>query len=108
MTRELLPSRRQAENFDISFHNVAVSVGFGYYDDGRVGEVFLSTRKAGSMVDISARDTAVLMSLLLQYGCSPKIIMRALTADAQGRPEGLAGIVAGMVAEGSRQAQEAG
>lgn len=94
MTRETLPGRRQHETEEISFHNVAVNVGFGFYDDGRVGEVFLSTRKAGSTIDIAARDTAVLISLLLQYGCSAKIISRALTADAQGRPEGLAGIVA--------------
>lgn len=97
MTREILPQRRHAENFEVSFSGLAVSVSFGYYDDGRVGEVFLSTRKAGSVIDIAARDTAVLLSLLLQYGCSPKIIQRALTADATGRPEGLAGAVAALI-----------
>ena len=99
MTRELLPGRRASETFEVTFSNVPVSVTFGRYDDGRVGEVFLSTRKAGSAVDIAARDTAVLMSLLLQYGCSAKIIGRALTADAHGRPEGLAGIVARIIEE---------
>lgn len=97
MTREPLPQRRFAENFEVSFAGVPVSVGFGYYDDGRVGEVFLSTRKAGSPVDIAARDTAILMSLLLQYGCSATIISRALTADASGLPEGLAGKIANMI-----------
>jgi hypothetical protein len=97
MTRDALPNRRRCENIEVQFAGVPVSVTFGYYDDDRVGEVFLSTRKAGTPVDIAARDTAVLMSLLLQYGCSAKIIRRALTADAQGRPEGLAGIVAGLI-----------
>lgn len=99
MSREHLPMRRYAENFEINFANVPVSVGFGYYDDGRIGEVFLSTKKAGSYVDTAARDTAVLMSLLLQYGASARIISNALTADAQGLPEGLAGKIAAIITE---------
>jgi hypothetical protein len=103
MSRQTLSNRRPSETHEVMFANVSVNVGFGYYDDGRVGEVFLSTRKAGTPVDIAARDTAVLMSLLLQYGCSAKIIGRALTADAQGRPEGLAGIVASLIETEQRE-----
>lgn len=95
--RDHLPQRRATETFEIDFSGVPISVSFGYYDDGRPGEVFLSTRKAGTAVDIASRDTAILMSLLLQYGCSPRIIQRALTRDAQGQPEGLAGMVAGIL-----------
>jgi hypothetical protein len=99
MTRDVLPQRRQHATEEITFAGIKVTVGFGRYDDGRIGEVFLSTHKAGTPVDIAARDTAILMSLLLQYGCSAKIIGRALTSDAQGRPEGLAGMVANMIQE---------
>lgn len=105
MTREVLPNRRPSENEEISFFGTPVSVSFGYYDDGRVAEVFLSTRKSGSAVDIAARDTAVLLSLLLQYGCSAQIIGRAITADAQGKPEGLAGTIARLVEERQRERQ---
>ena len=108
MTRETLPQRRACENMEITYANVQVSVALGFYDDGRVGEVFMSTRKAGTPVDTAARDTAVLLSLLLQYGCSTKIISRALTADAQGRPEGLAGEVVRIIEEAAQRAQEAG
>ena len=97
MIRDALPGRRMAETFEIAFAGVPVTVTFGHYDDGRIGEVFLSTRKAGSPVDVGARDIAVLISLLLQYGCSAKIIGKAITADAQGRPEGLAGMVATII-----------
>lgn len=99
MTREALSNRRPSQSLEINFSGVPVSVGFGYYDDGRIGEVFLSTRKAGTPVDVAARDTAVLISLLLQYGCSARIIGRAITADAQGHPEGLAGAVARLIEE---------
>ena len=94
-----MPNRRQAENFEINFSGMPVSVTFGRYDDGRIGEVFLSTRKVGTTLDVAARDTAVLLSLLLQYGCSAKIIGRAITADEKGKPEGLAGVIARMIEE---------
>lgn len=103
MTREILPPRRQSQTFDVTFHNVVVTVNFGHYDDGRIGEVFLSTLKAGTAVDVAARDTAVLISLLLQYGCSAKIMSRALTADAHGRPEGLAGQIAQIIERETRE-----
>jgi hypothetical protein len=101
MTRETLPQRRENENFDVSFNGIVVSVSFGHYDDGRIGEVFLSTRKSGSFIDTTCRDTAVLLSLLLQYGCSAKIIGKAITADAHGKPEGLAGVIARLIEERS-------
>lgn len=104
MTRETLSPRRNSDNEDITFHGVTVSCSFGYTDDWRVGEVFLSTRKIGTGVDTSVRDTAVLLSLLLQYGCTPSVIKRSLTADEQGLPEGLAGKIAAMIEERSAAA----
>lgn len=87
--RERLLDRRAAETFEIEHAGVAHTVSFGYYDDGRPGEVFVNTRKAGTPVDTAARDIAVLVSLLLQYGCSPKIMGRALTKDHAGAIAGL-------------------
>jgi hypothetical protein len=104
MSRETLSTRRYSENQDISFHGVPVSVSFGFTDDARVGEVFLSTRKIGTGVDTSVRDMAVLLSLLLQYGCTPSVIKRSLTADERGLPEGLAGKIVAMIEERGRDA----
>ena len=97
--RERLCDRRPSENEDIVFSGVIVSVSFGYYDDARIGEVFLSTRKIGTAVDTAVRDTAVLLSLLLQYGCTPSVIRRTLTTDERGDPEGLAGQVIDLIAQ---------
>lgn len=105
MTREVLPNRRPSENEEIQVFGANVSVQFGFTDDNRIGEVFLSTRKIGTALDVAARDTAVLLSLLLQYGCSPQIIGRAITADAEGRPEGLAGIVARLIEKRQHEKQ---
>ena len=94
MNREDLPMRRAAETFDIEFSGVKVTVSFGYYDDGRPGEVFVASTKTGTAVDTMARDSAVLVSLALQYGVTPQVLERALMADAHGRPEGFAGKIA--------------
>lgn len=104
MSRETLSARRYSENEDITFHGVTVSCSFGYTDDGRVGEVFLSTRKIGTGVDTAVRDLAVLLSLALQYGVTPSVIKRSLTADENGLPEGLAGRVVAMIEERSAAA----
>lgn len=67
----------------------------GLYDDGRPGEVFITPAKSpGSALDVMGRDTALLMSLLIQYGCSLRHIAEALTKNADGGPEGLAGLAA--------------
>jgi hypothetical protein len=71
-----------------------VIVTVGYSDDWRVGEVFLSVdKKVGSDGDIATRDTAILISLALQHGCTLATLAQAVTRAADGRPEGLAGIV---------------
>lgn len=95
--REMLPQRRNNESFDVEFPVMSgrrVIVTVGYSDDWRIGEVFLSVdKKVGSDGDIATRDTAILISLALQHGCSLTTLAQAVTRAADGRPEGLAGIV---------------
>lgn len=99
--RATLPQRRASETLDMGFRDTEtgalkakVTVTLGYYDDGRVGEVFLNGPRLGSELEAAARDIAVLASLALQYGVTPTVMRRALTEDAQGRPLGLAGQLA--------------
>ena len=99
MSRERLPNRRYAENADIVFGGIDVSVSFGFTEDERITEVFLSTRKVGTAMDIAVRDLAVLLSIAIQYGATPSVIKRSLTADERGLPEGLAGKIVAMIEE---------
>lgn len=93
-SRHSLPQRRMAENFDIGFGGQTVSVTFGRaVRDAPVTEVFLSTRKHGTALDTAVRDTAMLVSWLLQYGCPLTRHAQALTRDENGVAEGLAGII---------------
>ena len=43
---------------------------------GPIVEVFLNAQRASSSLDVLASDGAILMSMLLQYGCPPADIFR--------------------------------
>lgn len=88
--REKLPARRRCENSTMRWMGMAIEVQLGFYDDGRIGEVFLSTTKSGTAIDTNCRDLALVTSIALQYGCPLKTIADAATRDGMGRPEGLA------------------
>lgn len=91
--REPLPQRRYSESFEINHEGLHFAVQAGFYPDGRLGEVFISSPKTGSMAEINARDAAVLLSICLQSGADPRKTLKALTHGADGRPEGVVGRV---------------
>lgn len=91
--REVLPWRRPSQSFDLSHGGLHFAVQVGYYDDGRPGEIFISSPKTGSMAEINARDAAVLASIALQRGADPEKTLHALTHDTDGSPEGVVGKV---------------
>jgi hypothetical protein len=93
--RRVLPARRQAETFDISFGGVnrRYAVTVGLYKDGDIGEVFISGGKSGEQVEAIARDGAVVLSLALQYGVPLDSIASAITRDERGAPSSIVGAV---------------
>lgn len=99
MSRQHLPNRRPSESCDVIFQGMEVQVSFGWTDDGRITEVFASTRKVGTMLDTMVRDVAVLLSINLQYGATPSILQRSLTMTEMGEPEGFAGLIVRMIRE---------
>lgn len=104
MTRETLPWRRYSENFDLDHEGLHFAVQVGYYENGRPGEIFISSPKTGSMAEVNARDAAVLLSIALQRGADPEKTLHALTHDGQGRPEGVVGKVLEVIVEQGRAA----
>ena len=97
MPREALPQRRYAEGFNLAFPRYTdklYTVTLGCHADGRLAEVFINAHsKIGSDGDLAARDVAILISMALQHGASVEGLAHAMTHDAAGQPEGLAGIV---------------
>jgi hypothetical protein len=63
----------------------------GYYIDGRIAEIFISSSKPGSPIEAIARDAAVVVSIALQFGANLETIRTALTRDHDGSAATLPG-----------------
>ena len=102
--REPLPNRRYCETVKLRHGNgrAAYHVTIGRYEDGRLGEIFISTNQVGTAIDAMARDLAVLISLSLQHGCALETIKHAITREANGEPATIAGAVVDKLLEPRR------
>ena len=100
--RRILPQRRQSETFEMAFGGLAKShtITLGFYDDGALGEVFINGGKSGEVVEAIARDSAVILSLALQYGAGLSNTKSAITRDEQGAPATIVGAVIDRLSEG--------
>jgi hypothetical protein len=107
--RRTLPQRRPSITFQAehvaSGKPTKFQVSVGYLDtlDGVPVapvpvEVFISGTKAGSEVEATARDGAVLLSIALQYGVPLDVMRGAVTRDATGAPSSIIGAVVDQIA----------
>lgn len=86
-------NRRAHETIAIEHDGQRYKVGLGRelvcIDRGRLGpvfEVFLNAQKVNSPLDVLVNDGAILMSMLLQYGCPADVIHRAMKRNPDGSP----------------------
>ena len=98
--RRRLPNRRRSESFTLEHVGLKYTVSFSRFDDGKIGEVFISNHKRGNASDVAARDAGILVSFCLQYGCSIEDISRALSRNSDGSASGVIAAVLDLIAEG--------
>jgi hypothetical protein len=97
-----LPNRRRCENREFEHAGLSFTLCAGFYPDGGVAKIFLSSNKPGSPIEAIARDAAIVTSLALQHGAGLETIRGARTRDHDGgRPATLLGAALDL-AEGSR------
>jgi hypothetical protein len=89
-TRTRLTNRRSAMTFDIELNGLSYRVTVGHFVDSSPAEAFISNHKPGNAADVAARDCGILISLLLQHGCSVNTIAAALSRNSDGSPGGIA------------------
>lgn len=91
--RRTLPMRRPVHTFELHHDNQSYLVSVGYFDEPRIepAEVFINGAKIGSMVEAIARDSAVLLSIAMQYGVPLEVLRGAVTREADGRPQSIIG-----------------
>lgn len=97
--RRSLPARRFHETFSFSHWQVNYNVGLGRFPDGQLGEVFINTDKVGTQSDVLARDSAVLLSLALQFGVPISRLRHAVTREPNGDASGPIGKLLDMLHE---------
>ncbi|TGN90900.1 hypothetical protein EOW77_0003445 [Bradyrhizobium yuanmingense] len=107
MTHRRRPAdRRSHETIAIQHENQRYKIGLGRElvcgDRRRLGpivEIFLNAQKVNSPLDMLASDGAILMSLLLQYGCPPEVISHAMKRNPNGSPASPLGVAASYLIE---------
>jgi hypothetical protein len=87
MTREHLPPRRGCATFEFDHKSASgaalhYTCSLGYFDTGRLAEVFLQNTKAGSDSDSNAREAAIMCSIALQYGAPVDVLRKAVLRNA--------------------------
>lgn len=105
-SRHRLANRRAHETVAIEHEGQRYKIGLGRElvcgDRGLLGpivEVFLNAQKANSPLDVLASDAAILMSMLLQYGCPPDDIRHAMKRNPDGSPASPLGRAASFLAQ---------
>lgn len=89
MSRTPLPNRRAHEAFHFYHWDQKFIAGVGRaVPSAPISEVWINTGKTGTQAETLARDSAVLLSLALQYGAPLSAIGRALTRNADGSASG--------------------
>jgi post-segregation antitoxin (ccd killing protein) len=91
--RERLPNRRPTENREIRHQSFTFVASIGCFEDGRLAEVFISSRKSGSDMAAAARDASIVVSIALQYGVSAETIRHALGRNSDGSAASPLGVV---------------
>jgi hypothetical protein len=86
--RQRLLNRRGHELLSFEHGGMRHTAGVCRFENGDLAEIFLTTAKHGTAVDVNARDAAVAASLLLQHGCSADTLRKALTRNGDGSASG--------------------
>ena len=74
LVRNKLEGIRQSTTHPSKIDNLELYTTVGYYDDGRIGEIFVSTDKDGNVVKGLLASMSKLISHMLQYGIKPEDI----------------------------------
>lgn len=94
--RRTLPTRRRHTTLKIvsRVRNAhSVYIGYWRFDDGPLGEVFISGGKSGSHMDALQREIATMISIALQYGIPLKELADNVQREPDGKPETVIGEV---------------
>jgi hypothetical protein len=78
--RELLSTRHFNCSRPVEYEGHSYRATAGWFDDGRLAEIFLhAPGKMGTPLQANADTAAILVSLLLQHGVAPEVILHSIS-----------------------------
>ncbi len=105
-----LHQRRHLETIAVEHEGQRFKVGIGREmlcgdreQLGPIVEVWLNAQKANSAIDVLASDGAILMSMLIQYGCRPAEIVKSMKRNTDGTPASPLGMAAALISDSIKQ-----
>jgi hypothetical protein len=98
-TRTRLPNRRACEHFNFECNGLRYTASIGRFADDQLAEIFISNSKAGSHSDAAAKDSAVVVSIALQFGVPVDVLRHARLRDTRGVAASPLGAALDIVAE---------
>jgi hypothetical protein len=96
--RKRLSNRRGHELVEFEHGGFRYTAGLGRFDGGRLAEIFLTTARSGTAIETAARDSAILLSLLLQHGGPIDMARHAVTRNEDGSASGPVGALLDLLA----------
>jgi hypothetical protein len=101
--RKRVANRRHHEVIAIEHGGQRYKIGIGReYTEARLGpviEIFVSAQQVNSTMDVVVSDGAILMSMLIQYGCPPEAIVKSMKHNSDGTPASPLGRAAALINE---------
>jgi hypothetical protein len=101
--RRELPPCRDCQHISFRHDGFDWTASVGFYDDGSIGEVFLTNTKSGSNVEAAAQDACVAASIAIQYGAPLKVIASGLSRDSRGIPQCAIGVAMDILVSESKK-----
>jgi len=96
-SRTRLPNRRYHETFSLKHWGLTHKIGLGRSAAGQIQEVFINCGRTGEQAETLARDSAILLSLALQYGIPIEAMKKSITRNVDGSPTGPIGAIIDML-----------
>ncbi len=91
--RQPLSSRRKNQSIELAFEGVRYQITIGFYQNGRIGEVWLNGPRPDSALYHITQDACVLISHLLQRFASPHALFDSLPRAPDGSPASVIGAI---------------
>lgn len=82
--RHRLPNRRRCEFIDTQFRGRKYTIVVNRFTNGKIGEIFIEPTKTGTDLSEDSRDSAIIVSVALQFRTPLEALLDTVLANNGG------------------------